>query len=264
MSAPATLCCAAAALLLGLPVLSAGAQLEARHRASGAADAAALAAADAVNGWIAADACAAAERVAGAVGAEVERCAIDRLRGEARLTVAIGTPLGSVSADARAAPAAPPGGAVVGEVGPNGWAWPTSVRGLTQGFHDGTSIDLAVGGDGALYAPYDGEVVRAGPDGGGVPAACAISPGWWRGPNHTVIIRHEYEGRVLYSSHNHIAPGSPGDHGIAVGSRVRAGEIVARAGLSGCTEGPHTHFTLSSRPSNSFPDLDPFEFLGPP
>lgn len=264
MSAPATIACAVAALVIGLPVLSAGAHLEARHRASGAADAAALAAADAAGGWIAAEPCDSAERVVSASGAELESCVVDARRGEARVEAVIATPLGRVRAVARAAPEAPPGGEVVGAVGPNGWAWPSAVRGVTQGFHDGMSIDLAVGGDGALYAPYAGEVVLAGADGAGMPETCLAMPGWWRGPNHSVIIRHEYQGRVLYSSHNHIAPGSPDRLGLAVGSQVRAGEVVALAGMSGCTSGQHTHFTLSTAPSNSHPDVDPFEFLGPP
>lgn len=264
MSAPATLGCAIAALVLGLPVLAASAHLEARQRAAGAADAAALAAADAATGWIAADPCALAADVARSAAAEIDACAVDGRSGEARVTVRVGTPIGPATVDARAAPEAPLGGEVVGVVGENGWAWPAAVRGVTQGHHDGLSIDLAVGGDGALYAPYDGVVVRSGPDGGGLHPACLANPSWWRGENHVVMLRHETEGRVLYSSHNHVAPGSPQSFGATVGTRVRAGQVVALAGMSGCTSGPHTHFTLSTRQTNAFSDIDPFAFLGPP
>lgn len=174
------------------------------------------------------------------------------------------TAFGQVTASARAAPEAGPAVVLAGTPGANGWAWPSGSRSLTQGPHGGNAIDLAVGGDGLLYAPYDGTVVQLGGDGGGVPAACQANPSWWRGTNHSVIIAHEIDGRTIYSSHNHIAPGSPGSLGVRQGDRVLAGQAVAAAGMSGCTSGVHTHFTLSSRLSNSHADIDPFQYLGQP
>lgn len=264
MGAPVALSCALAALVLGIPVISAGAHLEARHRAAGAADAAALAAADAVNGFIAREPCAAASDVAAATGAGLVSCDIDSRLGEARVTVRVGTALGGVEARARAAPEAGPAVVIAGQPGPNGWAWPSGARALTQHFHDGIAIDVAVGDDGLLYAPYGGTVVHAGADGGGVPVPCRANPSWWRGPNHSVIIAHEVAGRTLYSSHNHIAPGSPETLGIQAGDRVQAGQAVAAAGMSGCTSGMHTHFTLSSTASNAHADIDPFAYIGHP
>ncbi|RGE19375.1 M23 family metallopeptidase [Leucobacter sp. wl10] len=263
MSAPALLACAAAALCLGLPVVAASAQLEAQHRAENLADAAALAAADALAGWVDAEPCELARRVAAAGEGRLNRCEIDTARAEALVEVSVAAALGGAEGEARAG-TDPVGGVEGGPVGANGWAWPSDLRGVTQGFHDGFSIDLAVTQEGALYAPYDGVVVWAGPDGGGVPATCLARPEWWRGPNWTVLIRHEYRGRVFYSSHNHMEPGSPQRFGVAPGMRVGAGQRVATSGMSGCTSGPHTHFTLSSQEANSFPDLDPFEYLGPP
>lgn len=266
MSAPALLACAGAALCLGLPVIAASAQIEAQHRADAAADAAALAAADALGGWIAADPCEIAQDTASAVGARLQRCDLDTVRSEARIAVWLVAPFAGIGAEARAGPADPGGAAAApdGPVGQNGWAWPSDVRAVTQGFHDGLSIDLAVTSEGALYAPYDGVVVLAGPDGGGVPRTCLEHPEWWHGPNFAVVVRHEYRGRVLYSSHNHVEPASPQRFGLAPGTRVRAGQRVASAGMSGCTSGPHTHFTLSSSPVNAFPDIDPFAYLGQP
>lgn len=65
-------------------VLSAGALLipvsavvSLRHRAAGAADAAALAAADSVSGWSAGPPCAEAGRLAAANGAALSRCEVD-------------------------------------------------------------------------------------------------------------------------------------------------------------------------------------------
>ncbi|MEV3990062.1 Rv3654c family TadE-like protein [Streptomyces sp. NPDC049837] len=74
-------------------VLALGQAVAARHRAGGAADLAALAAADRAL-WGAADACEAAGRVARAQGAEVVRCTV---RGE----------IADVTARARFGPYAP-------------------------------------------------------------------------------------------------------------------------------------------------------------
>ena len=142
--------------------------------------------------------------------------------------------------------------------------WPSASRGVTQGHHDGFAIDLEVGRSGLLLAPAQGVVIAAGADGGGVPAACLARPEWWRGPNHTVIMRHEVRGLPVFSSHNHIEAGSAEVFGIRPGVTVRAGQPVARAGMSGCTSAPHTHFTVSSSPRNHAPDIDPYTLLGQP
>ncbi|PRI10526.1 M23 family metallopeptidase [Leucobacter massiliensis] len=266
MSAPALLACAAAAMCLALPVIAASAQLEAHQRAAAAADAAALAAADALTGWSAGPPCALAQEVAAAVGTRLLVCSTREELAEARVEVSASGPFGAASGEARAgAPMTDAArSAASGAVGPDGWAWPSDRRAVTQGPHDGWALDLAVSPEGALYAPYAGVVISAGPDGFGVPEACRVHPEWWRGPNVTVVMRHEYRGRVLYSSHNHVMPASPQSFGIAPGSRVRAGQRVATAGMSGCTSGPHTHFTLATTPRNTAPDLDPFAYLGPP
>ena len=263
MSAPALLACAAAAVCLGGPVIAATAQLEAGHRAAAAADSAALAAADALTGWVDGEACELAGEVAASMRADLVSCDLDRAAARATVSVAVVSPLGGVQERARAGTRSP-GGGPDGAVGANGWAWPSSQRGVSQAFHDGYAIDLETGGGGELYSPYAGVVVRVGDDGGGLPAACLANPGWWRGPNQSVLIRHEYRGRILYSSHNHVAAGSPQAVGVQPGSRVRAGQRVATAGMSGCTSGPHTHFTLASHETNAFPDVNPFDFIGEP
>lgn len=151
-----------------------------------------------------------------------------------------------------------------GPVNANGWAWPSHMRGVSQGFHDGFSVDLVSITGGALYSPFDGIVMTAGGDGGGLPGACIANPSWWRGENSTVIIQHKYQGLTLYSSHNHTEVGSPASLGIAPGVSVRAGQTVARSGMSGCTSGPHTHFTLATSPRNFNPDVNPYPFIGNP
>ncbi|QIM17985.1 M23 family metallopeptidase [Leucobacter coleopterorum] len=264
MSVPIMVACSAAALCLGLPVLVASGSLEAKHRAANAADAAALAAADAMTGWIEVGStpCDLAEQVAAASNAKVLECSADPAEVGMKVTVRTEPP---IVAEAKAYAAAERSAWTdMSPVGENGWAWPSNVRGISQGFHDGLAIDLAVSGSGTLYAPFGGVVVRAGPDGGGIPEACETHPNWWRGQNYTVLIRHEYQGEVVYSSHNHLVPSSLEQWGISPGTRVSAGQPVAEAGMSGCTSGLHTHFTLSSKPINAFPDLNPYKYLGPP
>ncbi len=263
MSAPATLVCAAAAICLGVPIIAASSHLEASHRAAGAADAAALAAADSAAGFLAGDPCDLAGAVTSAMSSELVSCELDPALADARVKVVADGPLGAVAASAHAGP--PPSSAMPGgAIGANGWAWPSSEPGITQGFHDGYSIDLRAVEGSPLYAPYDGVVVAAGTDSDGPPEKCVAEPSWWHGPNHTIIIRHSYRGEVLFSSHNHVAPGSTDAFGLSPGTAVRAGQPVALAGMSGCTSGPHSHFTLSTTPSNAFPDVNPYLYIGGP
>ena len=102
MSVPLGWGLAAAAMLIGLPVVAATGALEARQRAAGAADAAAIAAADALSGWLADDPCVVAGEVAAAARVELVRCEISGL--EVRIWVRAGTPLGPALARSRAGP----------------------------------------------------------------------------------------------------------------------------------------------------------------
>ncbi|GAA1622789.1 M23 family metallopeptidase [Leucobacter chromiireducens] len=262
MSATSTGAVAVAAVLLGLPVVAAAAHLESTHRAAAAADAAALAAADALTGWVEGEPCALAAEVVAAAGGELRECELAAQRGEARVRVAVGLPPMRAHAAARAAPPGLP--AQGGDPAEDGWVWPAAVRAVSQGLHDGLAIDLAVPAGAQLTAPARGVVVFAGSDEASLPEACRVNPDWWRGPNFTVIVRHDRPAGPVYSSHNHVAPGSSAALGIVPGVGVAAGQPLAVAGMSGCTSGPHSHFTLATSPTNAFPDLNPFDFLGSP
>lgn len=90
---------------LTLPVVAATNTIELQHRVAGAADAAALAAADAAAGWITGEPCEIAQRVVSAMDTELTSCEYSFTTGEARVTVAAGNLLGSVESQARAGPA---------------------------------------------------------------------------------------------------------------------------------------------------------------
>lgn len=92
----------AAVVIVLVAVLGMGSALITRQRASGAADAAALAAADAASGAVPGIPCAVAEDVAGANGAALASCRVDGL--VATVSVSARVSLFPVSARARAGP----------------------------------------------------------------------------------------------------------------------------------------------------------------
>ena len=107
MSAPMLVVGAVAVLSLTLPLVVATSALELQQRAGGAADAAALAAADASGGWIDAEPCALAARVAESFRVRLTHCEVDPESGTVRVVVRATTVLGELEARARAGP---PGG----------------------------------------------------------------------------------------------------------------------------------------------------------
>lgn len=107
MTAAVVVGCVVVTLGLTTPVLVASAALEAAHRAAAAADGAALAAADALGGWVEAEPCALAAQVVHAVEAGTLRCALEQETGQVRVSVSVQTMLGTVEAHARAGPLVP-------------------------------------------------------------------------------------------------------------------------------------------------------------
>lgn len=144
----------------------------------------------------------------------------------------------------------------------NKWAWPTDTRVLTQDFHEGYAIDLGTTAGGPVFAPYSGVVVAVGGDGYGKPAFCPTA--WWRGENQTVVIKHKYQGKVVYTASNHLAKGSSKALGIKVGMKVRSGQQIATEGMTGCTSGPHIHFVMRKTQWNWFGEIKPQKYIGKP
>lgn len=105
MSAPVLMIVAGVTLSAALAVSSVAAALDTSHRVAGAADAAALAAADATLGWHDDEPCQLAREVAISADAALQECAIDPRTGEARVILSGDTIFGVISARARAGPA---------------------------------------------------------------------------------------------------------------------------------------------------------------
>lgn len=151
---------------------------------------------------------------------------------------------------------APPGDST-GEVGKNGWAWPTDSRTVLSSYHLGMSVDLGSTAGGPMYASYSGVVIRAGGDGQPFGGYCPTYA-WWRGENQTVMIKANYQGQDLYISLNHV-----GQVSVKVGQTVKAGQQIASEGMSGCTSGPHNHFFIASAPLYNG-NIEPFQYIGRP
>lgn len=95
-------------------------------------------------------------------------------------------------------------------------------------------IDIAVPTGTPVAATAAGKVVHAGPDGGyGI----------------TVVIDHGYGIRTLYAHNSRVT--------VQVGDEVQRGDVIALAGSTGASTGPHVHYEvrLNGRP------VDPREYL---
>lgn len=102
-----------------------------------------------------------------------------------------------------------------------------------MGFHDG--IDLAVKRGTGVTAVRDGEVVFSG---------------WKGGYGNTVILRHDNGVETLY--------GHAARTRVRVGDAITAGTVIAEAGASGRSTGPHLHFEVREhgRAVNPMPYLE--------
>lgn len=122
-----------------------------------------------------------------------------------------------------------------------GWLIPVASRVVTSGygwrnwpraaFHKG--LDLK-----AFYVP-----VRAAKSG------IVTYSGWLGGYGNAIIIQHDDTYKTLYAhlSRRH----------VAVGQRVRRGQVLGRTGDTGYSFGPHLHFEISKNGEN----VNPIKFL---
>jgi hypothetical protein len=69
-----------------------------------------------------------------------------------------------------------------------------------------------------------------------------------------IVLRHEQDGQIEYSSYGHLAAGSIS---LSVGDQVERGQIIARVGDTGDTPTVHLHFQINAGP-------DPFNTMSLP
>jgi murein DD-endopeptidase MepM/ murein hydrolase activator NlpD len=113
-----------------------------------------------------------------------------------------------------------------------GWVNPTSGF-ISQGFgctdwgngaHD--AADIANGSGTPVYAANRGEVIKSG---------------WRGGYGYSVVIKHIFGNRRIYTNYGHLKTQASVD----VGQVVAAGELIGYMGSTGYSSGPHTHFSIA-------------------
>ena len=100
MSAPVAVSIIAGSLAIGIPVVGAATSLETRHRVAGVADNAALAAADALLGWVESDPCDAALLITSSADVNLDTCLVHP--ASVTVTVSAHGVLGTIALTSRA------------------------------------------------------------------------------------------------------------------------------------------------------------------
>ncbi|WP_447924974.1 M23 family metallopeptidase [Georgenia muralis] len=91
-----------------------------------------------------------------------------------------------------------------------------------------TGVDLAAALDSPIHAVADGVVDYVGPGKAGRSGMI-------------IVLKHEIDGRVVYSWYNHMY--ASGLY-VEVGQQVRAGDVIAGVGNNGRSTGPHVHVEI--------------------
>ena len=109
-----------------------------------------------------------------------------------------------------------------------------------------------------VYAARDGTVIQAGADPYMTAALCPV--GALNGTQMTVVISHTIDGQKVDTLYTHL---TAGQIKVKTGDKVKAGDLIAISGGTGCSTGPHLHFGIYQggwpSPSNA---IDPTTILG--
>ncbi|MHB1063870.1 MAG: M23 family metallopeptidase [Georgenia sp.] len=108
----------------------------------------------------------------------------------------------------------------------SGYGWRNDPFGRGRQFHEGQ--DMAGPRNTPIYAVADGVVEYVGP-------AKAGRSG------EMIILRHEIDGKTVYSWYNHMY--RDGLY-VRIGQEVSAGDVIAGVGNNGYSTGPHLHFEI--------------------
>lgn len=114
---------------------------------------------------------------------------------------------------------------------------------FTGGASTHTGVDLAAPLDTPIHAVADGVVDYVGPGKDGRSSMI-------------IVVRHEIDGRTVYSWYNHMY--ARGLY-VQVGQQVRAGDVIAGVGNNGRSTGPHVHFEIHT--DDDLTTTDPLVWL---
>lgn len=101
--------------------------------------------------------------------------------------------------------------------------------------HQGVDFDPGYGA--AIHVIADGVVVESTSDGG---------------LGQHLIIRHDIDGKMVETVYGHMIFGS---QTVAVGQKVKMGQIIGRVGSTGASTGPHLHFEVRPGGGNAIEPL---------
>ncbi|MFI1400622.1 M23 family metallopeptidase [Streptomyces sp. NPDC020681] len=130
------------------------------------------------------------------------------------------------------------------------WVKPVSKYTLSASYNQGGAMwshkhsgqDFAVPTGTPVKAAGSGTVVKAGPNGGGDGPAYG----------NAIVVKHS---NGKYSQYAHLSKIN-----VNVGSKVSAGQVIAKSGNTGNSSGPHLHFEIRTTPSYGSA-LNPMAFL---
>jgi murein DD-endopeptidase MepM/ murein hydrolase activator NlpD len=109
--------------------------------------------------------------------------------------------------------------------------------------HDGVDFRVKNDPKAQILAVADGEVVRVH---NGVKDFFVLSGGSWKRTSNfgkgsyygnEVTIRHEQNGKVFYSRYGHNS-----ETYVNIGDKVKVGQLIAKGGNTGYSQGAHLHF----------------------
>lgn len=217
------------AVLVAVTTLGSG--YRARHAAAGAADLAALAAAEQIRVG-AAEPCAAARVVSAANGASLRECTVQGWEVEVVVRVDADDPAGWLPAPVRRARAGvdPPAAGTPPGVGTIGWTTPVAGPYRISARFGDTGPHWASGQHTGLdFAAVTGTPVVASA------AGRVASAGWSGRYGYLVVIDHG----AVATYYAHLA-----ELHVAEGQVANAGQPVGTVGSTGNSTGPHLHFEV--------------------
>lgn len=106
----------------------------------------------------------------------------------------------------------------------SGFGWRVAPCAGCSSDHQGVDFDPGYGT--AIHVIADGVVVESSSDGG---------------LGQHIVVKHEIDGKMVESVYGHMIFGS---QTVAVGDKVKRGDVIGDVGSTGASTGPHLHFEI--------------------
>ncbi|MES1169268.1 MAG: M23 family metallopeptidase, partial [Leifsonia sp.] len=106
----------------------------------------------------------------------------------------------------------------------SGFGWRVAPCAGCSSDHQGVDFDPGYGT--AIHVIADGVVIESSVD---------------AGLGQHIVVKHEIDGKMVESVYGHMIFGS---QTVAVGDKVKRGDIIGNVGSTGASTGPHLHFEI--------------------